>query len=323
MTISNNYPQEIGNNAFNRFVILTYRAIFMITSNIMKAALGNERRNTSRLFQKLQKGNEVISSFLLKIFLYKYLNKLGFRKETSKIYIPKYDYKFHCPLNMVDYMSLISREEAILTRFDPHPGDVVIDIGANIGRYTVIAAKKVQNEGKVISIEANPSIFELLRKNIQLNELANVIPLNCAVFSEKTKIKFFVNDDLRNNQFGTINTDIDNFANKGLGKHVYVDANTVDSILSENSIEIQEVKWMKIDVEGAELDVIKGSKELISSAQNLRIIVEIHNLSNGTTYHKEITEFLESFGYTIDFEDRRPSGESHLIFKKENSFMNK
>jgi FkbM family methyltransferase len=218
---------------------------------------------------------------------------------------------------MVDYMSLISREETILTRFDPQIGDVVLDIGANLGRYTVIAAKKVRNGGKVISIEANPAIFELLRKNIQLNELANVIPLNCAVFSEKTKIKFFVNDDLRNNQFGTINSDIDNFANKGLERYVYVDANTVDSILSENSIEIQEVKWMKIDVEGAEFDVIKGSKELISNAKNLRIIVEIHNLSNGMTYHKEIKEFLESFGYKIDFEDIRPSGESHVIFKKE------
>jgi FkbM family methyltransferase len=283
----------------------------------MTVALGAERRNASRLFQKLQKGNEVISSFLLKIFIYKYLNKLGFKKETSKIYIPKYDYKFHCPLNMVDYMSLISREETILTRFDPQIGDVVLDIGANLGRYTVIAAKKVRNGGKVISIEANPAIFELLRKNIQLNELANVIPLNCAVFSEKTKIKFFVNDDLRNNQFGTINSDIDNFANKGLERYVYVDANTVDSILSENSIEIQEVKWMKIDVEGAEFDVIKGSKELISNAKNLRIIVEIHNLSNGMTYHKEIKEFLESFGYKIDFEDIRPSGESHVIFKKE------
>lgn len=317
MTISNTYPQEIGNNTVNRIVILTYRAIYTLTRKIMTVALGAERRNASRLFQKLQKGNEVISSFLLKIFIYKYLNKLGFKKETSKIYIPKYDYKFHCPLNMVDYMSLISREETILTRFDPQIGDVVLDIGANLGRYTVIAAKKVRNGGKVISIEANPAIFELLRKNIQLNELANVIPLNFAVFSEKTKIKFFVNDDLRNNQFGTINSDIDNFANKGLERYVYVDANTVDSILSENSIEIQEVKWMKIDVEGAEFDVIKGSKELISNAKNLRIIVEIHNLSNGMTYQKEIKEFLESFGYKIDFEERRPSGESHVIFKKE------
>jgi len=285
----------------------------------MTAALGKERKNTSRLFQKLKKGNEVISSFLVKIFIYKYLNKLGFKKETSMIYIPKYDYKFHCPLNMVDYMSLISREEAILTRFDPQPGDIVVDIGANLGRYTVIAEKKVRNEGSVISIEANPAIFNLLTKNIQLNELSNVIPLNYAVFSEKTKIKFFVNNDLRNNQYGTINSDIDNFANKGLERHVYVDANTVDSILSENSIKVQDVQWIKIDVEGAEFDVIKGSKELISNAKDLRIIVEIHNLSNGTTYHKEIRDFLESFGYKIDFEERRPSGESHVIFKKKSS----
>ena len=190
MTISNNYPQEIGNNTFNKFVILSYRTIYAVTSMIMTAALGKKRRNTSRLFQKLQKGNEVVSSFLLKIFIYKYLNKLGFKKETSMIYIPKYDYIFHCPLNMVDYMSLISREEAILTRFDPQPGDIVVDIGANLGRYTVIAAKKVRTEGSVISIEANPAIFGLLTKNIQLNALTNVIPLNYAVFSEKTKIKF-------------------------------------------------------------------------------------------------------------------------------------
>ena len=319
MTISNNYTQEIGNNTFNRFVILSYRTIYTVTSMIMTAALGKERKNTSRLFQKLQKGNELISSFLLKIFIYKYLNKFGFKKETSMIYIPKYDYKFHCPLNLVDYMSLISREEAILTRFDPQPGDIVVDIGANLGRYTVIAAKKVRNEGRVISIEANPAIFDLLTKNIQLNELTNVIALNYAVFSEKTKIKFFVNNDLRNNQYGTINSDIDNFANKGLEQHVYVDANTVDSILSENSIKIQDVKWIKIDVEGAEFDVIKGSKELITNAKNLTLIVEIHNLSNGTTYHKEIKDFLESFGYKIDFEERRPSGESHVIFKKESS----
>jgi FkbM family methyltransferase len=319
MTLSNNYPQEIGNNTFNRFVILSYRTFYAVTSTIMAAALGKERRNSSRLFRKLQKGNEVVSSFLLKIFIHKYLNKLGFKKETSMIYIPKYDYKFHCPLNMVDYMSLISREEAILTRFDPQPGDIVVDIGANLGRYTVIAAKKVRNEGSVISIEANPAIFDLLTKNIQLNALTNVIPLNYAVFSKKTKIKFFVNNDLRNNQYGTINSDIDNFANKGLEQHVYVDANTVDSILSENSIKLEDVKWIKIDVEGAEFDVIKGSNELLSKAKNLRLIVEIHNLSNGMTYHNEIKDFLESFGYKIDFEERRPSGESHVICKKESS----
>lgn len=317
MKITNNYPQEIGNNVFNKFVVLTYHVFNTVTSAVLTIALGRRRKNQSKIFQKLQKGNEVISSFLLKIYLYKYLNKLGIRKETAKIYIPKYDYKFHCPLNLVDYMSLISREETILTRFDPRAGDVVLDIGANLGRYTVIAAKKVLNQGKVISIEANPTIFNLLVKNIKLNELTNVVPLNYAVFSEKTKIKFFVNTELRNNQYGTVNPDIGNFENKGLEQYVYVDADTVDSILSENHINFHEVKWMKVDVEGAEFDVIKGSKELLSNAKNLQLIVEMHNLSTGKTYYDEIKNFLELYGYEIEFEERRPSGESHVIFKKQ------
>ena len=317
MKITNNYPQEIGNNVFNKFVVLTYHVVNTVTSAVLTIALGSRRKNQSKIFQKLQKGNEVISSFLLKIYLYKYLNKLGIRKETAKIYIPKYDYKFHCPLNLVDYMSLISREETILTRFDPRAGDVVLDIGANLGRYTVIAAKKVLNQGKVISIEANPTIFNLLVKNIKLNELTNVVPLNYAVFSEKTKIKFFVNTELRNNQYGTVNPDIGNFENKGLEQYVYVDADTVDSILSENHINFHEVKWMKVDVEGAEFDVIKGSKELLTNAKNLQLIVEMHNLSNGKTYYDEIRNFLELYGYKIEFEERRPSGESHVIFNKE------
>ncbi len=316
MTITNNYPQEFGNNVLNKFVIVTFKVVTTVAGVVLTIALGKKRRNQSRIYQKLQKGNEVISSFLIKIFLYKYLNKLGIRKETSKIYIPKYDYKFYCPLNLVDYMSLISREETILTRFDPRPGDVVLDIGANLGRYTVIAAKKVLNEGKVISIEANPTIFNLLAKNIKLNELTNVISLNYAVFSEKTRIKFFVNAELRNNQYGTINPDIDNFKNKGLEQYVYVDANTVDSILAENNIPFHEVKWMKVDVEGAEFDVIKGSKDLLSNAKNLQLIVEIHNLSNGMTYYDEIKKFLELYDYEMEFEERRPSGESHVIFKK-------
>ncbi|MDQ2684637.1 MAG: FkbM family methyltransferase [Thermoproteota archaeon] len=316
MKITNNYPQEIGNNVFNKFVVLTYHVFNTATSAVLTIALGRRKKNQSRLFQKLQKGNEVISSFLLKIYLYKYLNKLGIRKETAKIYIPKYDYKFHCPLNLVDYMSLISREETILTRFDPRAGDVVLDIGANLGRYTVIAAKKVLNQGKVISIEANPTIFNLLVKNIKLNELTNAVPLNYAVFSEKTKIKFFVNTELRNNQYGTVNPNIGNFENKGLEQYVYVDTDTVDSILSENHINFHEVKWMKVDVEGAEFDVIKGSKELLSNAKNLQLIVEMHNLSTGKTYYDEIKNFLGLYGYIIEFEERRPSGESHVIFKK-------
>lgn len=317
MTINSSYPQEVGNNTFNKFVIHMYQVIYNVISSIMVLTLGKRKRNESRLYQKLLKGNEVISSFLVKIYLYKYLNKLGIRKESSIIYIPKYDYKFDCPLNMVDYMSLISREELVLKKFNPKEGDVVLDIGANLGRYTVIAAKKVKQKGKVISIEANPAVYDLLAKNIKLNELTNVVSLNCAVYSEKTTIKFFINKDLKNNQYGTINPDIGNFGSKGLEQFVNVNANTVDSLLTTNNIRSEEVKWMKIDVEGAEFEVIKGSKVLLSNAKNLTIIVEIHNLSNGKTLYNEIKNFLLSHNFKIEFEEHRPSGEAHVIFRNQ------
>lgn len=317
MTINSNYPQEVGNNTFNKFVIHTYQIICSIISSIMVLTLGKRKRNESRLYQKMQKGNGVISSFLVKIYLYKYLNKLGIKKGSSVIYIPKYDYKFDCPLNMVDYMSLISREELVLEKFNPKEGDVVLDIGANLGRYTVIAAKKVKHKGKVISIEANPAVYGLLAMNIELNELTNVVSLNCAVYSKKTQIKFYINKDLKNNQYGTINPDIGNFGSKGLKQFVNIDANTVDFILKENNLRSEEVKWMKIDVEGAEFEVIKGSNILLSNAKNLTIIVEIHNLSNGKTYYNEIRNFLHSHNFEIDFEEHRPSGEAHVIFKNQ------
>jgi FkbM family methyltransferase len=60
-------------------------------------------------------------------------------------------------------------EDVIIEYFRPKEGDMVVDIGAHIGRYTIIASKRVGANGKVIAIEANPSNFEMLKRNIQLN----------------------------------------------------------------------------------------------------------------------------------------------------------
>jgi len=61
---------------------------------------------------------------------------------------------------------------------NPKEGDVFIDIGAHIGRYTLEAAKAVGEKGKVIAIEPHPSNFKILNENIKLNNLNNVITLN-------------------------------------------------------------------------------------------------------------------------------------------------
>ena len=83
-------------------------------------------------------------------------------------------------------------EDEIIERFSPKEGDTVVDVGAHIGHYTIIASKRVGPNGKVIAIEADPRNWDMLNRNIKLNQLTNVISLNYAVYSKETKIKLYL-----------------------------------------------------------------------------------------------------------------------------------
>ena len=72
-------------------------------------------------------------------------------------------------------------------------GMVVVDIGANIGYYTLIAAKLVGNKGIVYAFEPEPSNYELLCQNIAINGYTNVVPIEKAVSKTSGKTKLYVN----------------------------------------------------------------------------------------------------------------------------------
>lgn len=146
--------------------------------------------------------------------------------------------------------------------FTPNKGDVVVDIGAHVGKYALVAAKRVGREGKVIAIEAHPENFKALLNNITLNDLQNIIALNAAAFSENGKI-------LR--LFGQWDT---SYSLKSWdAKHTKVETRTIDSILKQYGI--RNAEWVKIDVEGAETEVLVGMKETIENSPNLKILVEV------------------------------------------------
>ena len=110
-----------------------------------------------------------------------------------KITVVKYNYKVYCPLTEDDYAHMTTREDDIIEKFQPKEGGIVVDVGAHYGRYTLIAAKRIGPRGKVISIEADPNNFDMLNKNIKLNELLdNVITLNYAASSNKSKVKLSI-----------------------------------------------------------------------------------------------------------------------------------
>jgi predicted methyltransferase len=76
-----------------------------------------------------------------------------------QISMPKYEYKFYCRSNNEDFTFMTGHEDEILKHFRPESGDIVLDIGAHIGYYTIIASKRVGPNGKVIAIEADPGKY--------------------------------------------------------------------------------------------------------------------------------------------------------------------
>jgi FkbM family methyltransferase len=201
--------------------------------------------------------------------------------------------------------------------FSPKEGDIVIDVGAHIGPYTLKASKRVGLNGKVVAIEADPENFDILNRNIQLNKLTNVIALNYAAYSKEDKIKLFLpgkGEELSYTKFNTVMTD--RAGNEK--KYVEVKANTLDYLLQSSGIKHEQVNWIKIDVEGAEFDVLKGAKNILSKSKDISLLIEIHNLTtHNTTLYEPIKEFLDSYNFKIEFENVVYTGERHIIARKQ------
>ena len=207
-----------------------------------------------------------------------------------KIHVPKDHYQYFCRIGMGDFLP--GHEGHIVGRFAPKEGDTVIDIGAHIGRYTITSSKQVGKTGKVVAIEADPDNFQLLKRNIALNKLTNVMPLNYAVFSERTRMKLY--EQSASAKYNSLM-----LARAARTKnYVEVEADTLDSILKLN--EVNQVNWIKIDVEGAEFEVLKGSTKTLSS-ENMSLLIEIHNIED-PSHHHNIVDFLQYHNYEITFE---------------------
>jgi 23S rRNA U2552 (ribose-2'-O)-methylase RlmE/FtsJ len=269
---------------------IIYLFSYMVLRLSIRITLGKKTRD--RVFAKkafaFNYEFDVIPSLYMFKFLYSIIKFLRLDNHVLlKISVPKYGYKAYCPINKNDLINMTIREDEIIELFTPKEGDVVIDIGAHMGRYTIIGAKRVGTKGKVVAIEANPSNFEMLNRNIKLNQLTNVISLNNAVYSKETKIKLYL-------------------PGEELGHTTY------NTVMSDRA----DVNWVKIDVEGAEFEVLKGASNVLSKSKDIALLIEVHNLSGGTNLYRPIIEFLNLYNFKIEFEKSHDRGEKHIILRK-------
>jgi FkbM family methyltransferase len=292
-----------GITIFDKCILFFLKIIYLGLRIVLRLFLGKKRRDRLYVERGLDFG----------VFWYKSFKFLRPGNSTLlKFRVPKYNYEFYCRINKDDFKIMTIHEDDIIEHFTPKQGDIVVDIGAHIGLYTIISSKRVGTNGKVVAIEADPSNFEMLNRNIKLNKLTNVIPLNYAVYSKETKIKLYLPSG--ESGFTKYNTIVSNWANTE-DKFVEVNANTLDYLLQINQIREEEVNWIKIDVEGAEFEVLKGAQNVLSKSKDIALLMELHGPPN--VYRPKVQEFLNLYNFKIELEKSyEENGSMHIIVQK-------
>ena len=308
---SNSWLLKEGHGAkmFDRLILFVFRLIYLGVRVILRIILGKERRD--RVYDQ--------KDINFKDFLYRSLKLLGIDKSVMlKFDVPKYGYKVYCPINKEDLIIMSRHEDEIIHHFNTKQGDIVVDVGAHIGKYTIIASKRVSANGKVIAIEAHPGNYEMLNRNIKLNGLTNVTTLNYAVYSKESKVKLFLPDE--DSGYTMHHSVMFNYLSskyllqgKDNEKFIEVNANTLDNLLQKNGI--SQVNWLKIDVEGAEFEVLKGSTNILSISKDISLLIEVHN-PDDTNHYKQIIDFLKPYNFKIEFEKIYESGERHMVARR-------
>ena len=216
-----------------------------------------------------------------------------FVKRTGILFISqtKYGFKIHTDTN-----DFIQRAVFNFGIWEPDvsaaiskmlkPGDLFVDVGANIGYYTLLASKIVGQGGEVISIEAHPEIYRLLNKNVELNAVKNVTAINVAVSDVEKEIEFFTGPQKSLGESTTVKK-------RGFTSIGKVTAKPLTHIISHDKI--NRISLIKIDIEGAEAEVLRdiiAHRDLFS--KDLKIICEIASESEDRNY---IFEALKSYGF--------------------------
>jgi FkbM family methyltransferase len=177
------------------------------------------------------------------------------------------------------YMFFVPREKELLPHLRMRKGETFVDVGANVGYYSLKLAQDYANDGvRIIAIEAHPENFKALNKNIELNNFLCITTINKAVSNHKGIATLYNRIDTRNrvrSEFYSLSTDYIHDLNfiPIDGGSVQVECDTLDNILEEKRVDI-----MKIDIEGGEVSALEGAGRTLNKLRKLIIEVHGHNL---------------------------------------------
>lgn len=189
-------------------------------------------------------------------------------------------------------------------------GEVFYDIGANVGFFSIIGANLVGSTGTVYAFEPDPSNVAKIRHNSQLNSFHNITILEKAAFHSSGEGQLLITEFPGSRTLTT--------TAKSSGKkyekspQVSVDLIAIDDLVESNDILPPTV--MKIDIEGAELDALKGLRQTIKKFKPTIIYEVDDSLQNGYSQKKgKIDQFVQNLGYEIEVLEKSYVNTSHYV----------
>ena len=198
-----------------------------------------------------------------------------------------------------------------IARKEIKKGDVVLDLGANIGYHTINFSRMVGENGKIFSFEPEPNNFELLKKNVEVNNCKNVTLVKKAVSNKNGRSRLYLSEE---------NTADNRTFNSGDDrKFIEIDEIKLDDYFKNFG---KKINFIKMNIQGSEIAAIEGMKNIITKQKQLKILFEftpyLHKL-----FGTEPRELLELFGdlnfklYSLDRKKRsiHPSNIIDLLTK--------
>lgn len=244
--------------------------IFEIIENLLKLFLDNQSINKIKCFYYVY--------FVRPDFKITFKNNYFEVKLKNNIILKFYDSPFG---------DLLYPLKGYLKNYEIKEGDYVVDAGAYIGTFAIYVAKIVGDKGRVIAFEPDKSNFNKLLKNIKLNDVNNIIAINKGLWNKNETLKF----DRRKSKSSMM---VECMDNKTQGEVVDYKFVKLDDELKK--IGINKIDFIKMDIEGAEIEAVKGCRDILNN-NNVNLAIASYHIRNGKMTCKKIADILNDVGY--------------------------
>jgi FkbM family methyltransferase len=231
----------------------------------------------------------------VKYFIYKRILRRKFLKVTDEIYHLDFHIEIHDTMGRKIYKrgSLHPEHTSFLLTLSFADDDVILDIGANIGWYSIVLKHNIRPKVTFYAFEPEPLNFELLTKNIAHNHITNIEAVNKAVAEKSGQSTLFLYHPKNSGRHSLLDI------NPQTNKSIQVETVNIEDFLKGQGIDFKKIKLIKIDIEGYEVFALKNASALLQQLPYMFIEYSPILIRQGGQDPAHFIRWLSDFGFNF------------------------